>query len=91
MPEPVNVALAQTTSTDDFAANAAYAESLVARAAGAGAELVAFPEVDPWGRVTARLPEGNGLVHAPFDLGLLRKIRRELPMGRDVEGEDPWI
>ena len=47
--------------------------------------------VDPWGRVTARLPEGNGLVHAPFDLGLLRKIRRELPMGRDVEGENPWI
>ena len=45
MPEPVNVALAQTTSTDDFAANVAYAESLVARAAGAGAELVAFPEV----------------------------------------------
>ena len=45
MPEPVNVALAQTTSTDDFAANSAYAESLVARAAGAGAALVAFPEV----------------------------------------------
>ena len=45
MPEPVNVALAQTTSTDDFAANVAYAESLVAQAAGAGAELIAFPEV----------------------------------------------
>ena len=269
MPEPVNVALAQTTSTDDFAANAAYAESLVAQAAGAGAALVAFPEVvflvagrarklecaepldgptlarfralaaahrimiligsmheridgddahvyntsvlvgadgallaayrkrklfdldlpdlriresdtiragedpppvvetpigriglticfdlrfselyadladrgadlifvpsnftvptgaahwevllraraietqcyvaapaqwgrhnpryasyghslmaDPWGRITARLPEGNGLVHAPFDPGLLRKVRRELPMGRGAE------
>ena len=45
MPEPVNLALAQTTSTDDFAANVAYAESLVAQAAGAGAELIAFPEV----------------------------------------------
>ena len=45
MPEPVDVALAQTTSTDDFAANVAYAESLVAQAAGAGADLVAFPEV----------------------------------------------
>ena len=47
MPEPVNVALVQTASTDDFAADAAYAESLVARAAGAGAELVAFPKWTP--------------------------------------------
>ena len=45
MPEPVNVALAQTTSTDDFATNVAYAESLVVQAADAGAEVVAFPEV----------------------------------------------
>ena len=41
--------------------------------------------VDPWGRVTACLPEGNGLIHAPLDLALLRKVRRELPMGRGVE------
>ena len=45
MSEPANIALAQTTSTDDFTANAAYAQSLAAQAAGAGAGLVAFPEV----------------------------------------------
>lgn len=39
------IALAQTTSTDDFDANLAVAETLVARAAGEGASLLAFPEV----------------------------------------------
>lgn len=39
------IALAQTTSTDDFAANLAVAERMVGEAAAAGAELLAFPEV----------------------------------------------
>ncbi len=39
------IALAQTTSTDDFQANLATAEHLVAEAAARDADLVAFPEV----------------------------------------------
>ena len=31
------------------------------------------------------MPEGNGLIHAPFDRALLRKVRRELPMGRGLK------
>lgn len=41
----VKVALAQTTASDDLAANLRAARALVARAAGEGAELLAFPEV----------------------------------------------
>lgn len=41
----VKVALAQTTAGDDLAANLSVARALVARAAGEGAELLAFPEV----------------------------------------------
>lgn len=39
------IALAQTTSTDDFDANLAIAEAMVEEAAGNGAALLAFPEV----------------------------------------------
>lgn len=39
------IALAQTTSTDDFGANLEAAHAAVPRAAGEGAELLAFPEV----------------------------------------------
>ena len=39
------IALAQTTSSDDFQANLAEALRLVEQAAAGGAELVAFPEV----------------------------------------------
>lgn len=39
------VALAQTTTTDDFQANLAVAERMVIEAAGNGAALLAFPEV----------------------------------------------
>ena len=39
------IALAQTTSTDDFDANLAIAEAMVEEAAGNGAVLLAFPEV----------------------------------------------
>jgi len=39
------IALAQTTSTDDFDANLAIAEAMVEEAAENGAELLAFPEV----------------------------------------------
>jgi predicted amidohydrolase len=39
------IALIQTTSTDDFNANLAHAVARVEEAAGAGAALVAFPEV----------------------------------------------
>lgn len=39
------IALAQTTSTDDFAANLATARSLVREAAAGGAKVIAFPEV----------------------------------------------
>lgn len=39
------IALAQTTSTDDLAANLATAEAMVAEAAAEGAALLAFPEV----------------------------------------------
>lgn len=39
------IALAQTTSTEDFQANLTTAEALVARAAAEGADLLAFPEV----------------------------------------------
>ena len=39
------IALAQTTSTDDFAANREIAERMVEEAAGNGAALLAFPEI----------------------------------------------
>lgn len=39
------IALAQTTSTDDFDANLAIAEAMVEEAAEHGAELLAFPEI----------------------------------------------
>lgn len=39
------IALAQTTSTDDFDANLAVAESMVEEAAGEGVSLLAFPEI----------------------------------------------
>jgi predicted amidohydrolase len=39
------IALAQTTSTDDFDANLAIAEAMVEEAAENGAELLAFPEI----------------------------------------------
>jgi len=39
------IALAQTTSTDDFDANLAVAEAMVVEAAENGAQLLAFPEV----------------------------------------------
>lgn len=35
--------------------------------------------VDPWGLVTARASEGEGLAMSEFDLSLLEKIRRSLP------------
>lgn len=35
--------------------------------------------VDPWGLVTARCSEGEGLAMAELDVKLLEKIRRELP------------
>lgn len=54
----VKVALAQTTATDDLAANLRVARELVARAASEGADLLAFPEVflfvgDRAGKLTA--------------------------------------
>ena len=39
------LALAQTTSTDDFAHNLAVAEAMIPQAAAAGADILAFPEV----------------------------------------------
>ena len=39
------IALAQTTSTDDFQANLAVAERMVIEAAENGADLLAFPEI----------------------------------------------
>ena len=39
------IALAQTTTTDDFEANLKVAEKMVVEAAGNGAALLAFPEV----------------------------------------------
>jgi len=39
------LALAQTTSTDDFAHNLAVAEGMIPAAAAAGADILAFPEV----------------------------------------------
>ena len=36
--------------------------------------------VDPWGRIVARLPEGNGIATAPVDLKLLAGLRREFPV-----------
>jgi len=39
------IALAQTTTTDDFDVNLETAEQMVVQAAGNGAELLAFPEV----------------------------------------------
>jgi predicted amidohydrolase len=35
--------------------------------------------VDPWGLVTARASEGEGLAMAELDLELLARIRRNLP------------
>jgi predicted amidohydrolase len=35
--------------------------------------------VDPWGLVTARASEGEGLAMAEFDEALLAKVRRNLP------------
>ena len=35
--------------------------------------------VDPWGRVLAELPEGNGVVAADVDLDAQKKLRAELP------------
>ncbi len=43
--KPSRIALAQTTSTDDFDANLAVADAMVEQAAAGGAELLAFPEV----------------------------------------------
>ena len=37
--------------------------------------------VDPWGRVSALAPPGPGLVYAEIDLGHLREVRANLPMG----------
>lgn len=39
------LALAQTTSTDDFARNLAVAEEMIPAAAAAGADILAYPEV----------------------------------------------
>lgn len=39
------IALAQTTTTDDFDANLEVAERMVVEAAGKGADLLAFPEI----------------------------------------------
>ncbi len=44
-PRRQRIALAQTTSTDDFDANLAIAEAMVREAAAEGAALLAFPEV----------------------------------------------
>ncbi|HEX9585296.1 MAG TPA: carbon-nitrogen hydrolase family protein [Gammaproteobacteria bacterium] len=41
----VKLALAQTTSTDDFARNLAVAEAMIPAAAAAGADILAYPEV----------------------------------------------
>ncbi len=35
--------------------------------------------IDPWGRVVARKPKGEGSVEAEIDLGLVDKVRRGLP------------
>lgn len=35
--------------------------------------------IDPWGRVVARKPKGEGPVEAEIDLGLVDKVRRGLP------------
>jgi predicted amidohydrolase len=35
--------------------------------------------VDPWGLVTARASEGEGLAVAPVDPELLARIRKNLP------------
>jgi predicted amidohydrolase len=35
--------------------------------------------IDPWGLVTARCSEGEGVALAPIDLALLHRIRRDLP------------
>ncbi len=40
----LNIALIQLTSSDDIAANVARVESLVAEAAGKGAQFIALPE-----------------------------------------------
>ncbi|MDH4246394.1 MAG: carbon-nitrogen hydrolase family protein [Deltaproteobacteria bacterium] len=37
--------------------------------------------IDPWGEVKALKPEGAGLVFGEIDLELVKKVRRELPMG----------
>lgn len=36
--------------------------------------------VDPWGRIMAELPAGEGFVNAELDLGLLRSVRRQMPV-----------
>ena len=35
--------------------------------------------VDPWGRVLARAPDGEGVITAEIDLEYLARIRSELP------------
>ena len=40
--------------------------------------------VDPWGRVLARAPDGEGVVTAEIDLAYLARVRQELPALRHV-------
>jgi predicted amidohydrolase len=35
--------------------------------------------VDPWGLVTARCSEGEGVAVAELDLALIERVRRNLP------------
>ncbi len=43
--------------------------------------------IDPWGRIVAERPRGTGLVVARIDLGLLSRVRRELPALEHVRRE----
>jgi nitrilase len=35
--------------------------------------------IDPWGKIVAELPEGEGLVSGEIDAELLQQIRTSLP------------
>jgi predicted amidohydrolase len=44
--------------------------------------------IDPWGRVLAELPEGEGVLMAELDLGRVLEVRRRIPCGPNAR---PWL
>ena len=45
--------------------------------------------IDPWGRILSEKEDGEGLIYADFDTGVLEQVRRQMPSLNNAR-KDLW-